>query len=388
MNHPSGRVMSRPALPIDSVLPEINVGLRRHSCLVLHAPTGAGKTTRVPPAIYDAHLPGPAKVIVLEPRRLAARAAARRIAMERGVEVGSEVGYQVRFDRRAGPRTRILVVTPGILLRLLQDDPFLEDTGAVVFDEFHERGLDSDLALGMVRLVQQTVRPELRLVVMSATLEVQAVAHYLGDCPVVASEGRSYPVEIRYQPRGPRQPWPAAAAEAVERVLHDTAGDVLVFLPGVLEIRQTARHLESLAHTHDLAVVPLYGDLPAEQQDVALLPQARRRIVLATNVAETSVTVEGITAVVDTGLARMPMFDQAVGLDRLQLVPIARDSAEQRAGRAGRTQPGLCVRLWSEANHRARPERTEPEIHRVDLTGAVLQLLRMGETDLSQFAWL
>jgi ATP-dependent helicase HrpB len=375
-------------LPITPVLPELVEALRRHPCAVLRAPTGAGKTTRVPPALLDAGLADRGRILVLEPRRLAARAAARRMATERGGRLGDEVGYHVRFDRQCGPQTRILAVTPGILLRFLHDDPFLESTTVVIFDEFHERGLDSDLALGMVRLVQQTVRPELRIVVMSATLAVEAVSTYLGGCPIIASEGRLFPVDVRYEPRPERLSWPSATAAAVARLLDDTDGDLLVFLPGLHEIRQTARQLEPLAAERSLAVLPLHGDLPAEQQDAALLAQQRRKVVLATNVAETSVTVEGITGVVDTGLARMLVFDPGVGLDRLQLGPISRASADQRAGRAGRTQPGVCVRLWSAAAQRGRPEQTEPEIRRVDLAGAVLQLLSLGETDVLRFPWL
>ncbi len=323
-------------------------------------PTGAGKTTRVPPALLDAGIAADRRILMLEPRRLAARAAARRMAMERGGRLGDEVGYQVRFDRQYGPHTRILVVTPGILLRLLHDDPFLESAGAVVFDEFHERGLESDLALGMVRLVQQTVRPELRVVVMSATLAVEAISAYLGGCPIVASEGRLYPVEIAYEPRPEHRPWPAAAAQAAERLLDRTDGDLLVFLPGLQEIRQTARHLEASPRERNLAVLPLHGDLPAEQQDAALLPLDRRKIVLATNVAETSVTVEGVTGVVDTGLARMLTFDAGVGLDRLQLTPISRASADQRpAGRGGRGPACACgcgARRRTAAG-RSRPSR-------------------------------
>lgn len=380
--------MTLSPLPIDSVHPTLQEALRTHACVVLRAPAGAGKTTRVPPALLDSGVAELGRVLMLEPRRLAARAAARRIAQERGSRVGEEVGYHVRFDRQAGPKTRILVVTPGILLRLLQDDPYLESARVVIFDEFHERGLESDLALGMIRLVQQTVRPELRMVVMSATLDVEAVAEYLGGCPIVASEGRMYPVEILYEPRPEKQPWPVTAAQAATRLLERTPGDLLVFLPGLQEIRQTAQELETLAREQELAVLPLHGDLPAEEQDAVLLPQKRRKIVLATNVAETSVTVEGVTGVVDTGLARMLLFDPSVGLDRLKLTPIARSSADQRAGRAGRTQPGVCVRLWSSIAHRARPEQMEPEIRRVDLAGAVLQLLSLGETDVFQFPWL
>ncbi len=380
--------MTRVPLPIDPVLPEFLAALRQQASVVLRAATGAGKTTRVPPAILDAGLAENGRIVMLEPRRLAARAAARRMAAERGGRLGEEVGYQVRFDRQCGPATRILVVTPGILIRLLHDDPYLESTRVVLFDEFHERGLESDLALGMVRLVQQTVRPELRIVVMSATLAVESVSAYLGGCPIVASEGRLFPVEVVHEPRPERQRWPIAVARATERTLERTPGDLLVFLPGLGEIRQTMRHLEDVARERDLAVLPLHGDLPAEQQDAALLPQSRRKIVLTTNVAETSVTVEGVTGVVDSGLARLLVFDPRVGLDRLQLTPISRASADQRAGRAGRTQPGVCVRLWSAGAHRGRAEQTEPEIRRVDLAGAVLQLLCLGETDVMHFPWL
>jgi ATP-dependent helicase HrpB len=380
--------VARDPLPIDAALPPVLDALGRHACAVVRAPTGAGKTTRVPPALLDAGLLSSGQLLLLEPRRLAARAAARRMAAERGGRLGDEVGYQVRFDRQWGPQTRLLVVTPGILLRRLLDDPFLEAVGGVIFDEFHERGLESDLALGMVRLLQQTVRPELRILAMSATLAADTVAAYLGGCPVVASEGRLYPVDVVYEPRPEHQPWPVAAARVAERLLDRTEGDVLVFLPGVQEIRQTARQLEMAARGNDLAIVPLYGDLPAEQQDAALLPQARRKIVLATNVAETSVTVEGVTGVVDTGLARMLVFDPAVGLDRLRLTPVSRAATEQRAGRAGRTRPGVCVRLWNASAQLARPAQTEPEIRRVDLAGAVLQLLAWGERDPLHFGWL
>jgi ATP-dependent helicase HrpB len=376
------------SLPIDVVLPEVVAALQRSSAVVVRAPTGAGKTTRVPPALLDAGLAGTGQILLLEPRRLAARAAARRMAAERGGRVGGEIGYHVRFDRQAGPATRLLVVTPGMLLRRLLDEPFLESVGILIFDEFHERGLDSDLALGIARLLQQTVRPDLRIVAMSATLAVERVAAYLGDCPIVASEGRLFPVEIEYQPRSLQVPWPEAAADATASLLERTDGDILVFLPGMQEIRRTAAALTAHSQADGVLVLPLHGDLPAEEQDRALLPQARRRVVLATNVAETSVTVEGISGVVDTGLARIMNFDPDLGLDRLELVPIARDSAEQRSGRAGRQRPGVCVRLWSEASHRQRPEQTEPEVRRVDLAGALLHLLCMGETDWQHFPWL
>ena len=376
------------ALPIDDVLPELTAALRRHSSVVLQAPTGAGKTTRVPPAILDAGLAATGRLVMVEPRRLAARAAARRMAQERGQSLAEDIGYHVRFDRLVGPRTRIVAVTEGVLLRQLLDDPFLESSSVVIFDEFHERSVNSDLALGMVRLVQQTVRPELRVVVMSATLASERIAAYLGGCPIIRSEGRSFPVEVRHAPKPHKQPWPEAVAQATIDLLDQTPGDVLVFLPGWSEIRHTARLLEPEAAARGLAVAPLHGDLAPEHQDAALLRGPRRRIVLATNVAETSVTVEGVTGVVDSGLARQMSFDPRLGLDRLQLTPVSQASAAQRAGRAGRLQPGICIRLWSEANHRQRPEQTMPEIQRVDLAGAVLQLLCLGEAELARFPWL
>jgi len=377
--------MSRTPLPVDVALPELIGVLQTHNAAVLQAPTGAGKTTRVPPALIEAGL-GP--IVMLEPRRLAARAAAQRMAVEHGSAIGDLYGYQVRFENKVGPNTRVRVVTPGVLLRMLQDDPFLEAISVLIFDEFHERGLESDLALGMARLIQQTVRPNLRVVVMSATLAAEPIAAYLGGCPIVRCEGRLFPVDIQYQARPNEQPWPTAAANATRRLLDQTTGDVLVFLPGLHEIRKTTQELESLTRERDVVILPLYGDLPLEQQDAALRPLSSRKIVLATNVAETSVTVEGVTGVVDTGLARQLSFDPAVGLDRLILGPISRASAEQRAGRAGRTQPGVCVRLWRDVEHRSRPEQTDPEIRRLDLAGALLQLLAFGEKDPASFPWL
>jgi ATP-dependent helicase HrpB len=374
-------------LPIDVVLPQIVAGLRKASAVVLRAPTGAGKTTRVPPALLNAGLAGSGSIVVLQPRRLTARACARRIAHERGVALGDEVGYQVRFDRRIGPKTRIKFVTEGIFLRMLQDDPFLESVAAVVFDEFHERSLNSDLALAMVRRVQETVHPELKLVVMSATMAVEPIVRWLGDCPTVESQGRLHPVEVRYLEDLRNRSIGERVAEAVEQVLDRIRGDVLVFLPGVGEIRQTARKLEPLAAARNLAVLPLYGDLPPEKQDEVFGPINRRKVVLSTNVAETSLTIEGITAVVDAGLARSPCFDPHVGMDRLQLMPISQASAEQRAGRAGRTQPGVCLRLWAERTHHQRPAGDEPEIRRLDLAGPMLELRAWGENDLAAFPW-
>jgi ATP-dependent helicase HrpB len=387
------------SLPIDVVLPDLVAALQSSNCVVLRAPAGAGKTTRVPPALLLAGLAGEktagqskGQIVMLEPRRIAARTAARRMAFERGERVGQTVGYRVRFEESVSRDTRILVVTEGVLLRRLQDDPFLEDIEIVVFDEFHERRLDSDLALAMVRRVQQTVRPELRIVVMSATLDPTAIAKYLGDCPIVESEGRLHPVRIDYlRPgdlrAGERQHMTDLATRGVETVLLQTTGDVLVFLPGVGEIMKTRTELEPLSRRHNLEVLPLFGDMTPEEQDRVLSPCDRRKIVLSTNVAETSVTIEGVTAVVDTGLARQMNFDADVGLDRLELTPISKASTDQRAGRAGRTQPGVCLRLWEESAQRRRPDFDAAELHRVDLSSAVLRLFAWGEADIAAFPW-
>lgn len=380
-------------LPIDTVLPRLCSVLRDHPAVVLRAPTGAGKTTRVPPALL-ASMPGSEVgaagdkiVLMLEPRRLAARAAARRIADERRTRLGDEVGFHVRFERVSSPRTRILVVTEGLLVRMLQDDPFLERVGVVVFDEFHERNLDTDLALALVRKVQTQVRPDLKIVVMSATIAAGEVSRWLGDAPVIESEGRLFPVDIAYLASEDTRPVHLVVAAGVQRALAATAGDVLAFLPGVGEIRRTREELAALAQKQNIELHELYGDLPSDRQDAVLRRSDRRKIVLSTNVAETSVTIEGVTAVVDSGLARILRYDAGVGLDRLELDRIAKDSADQRAGRAGRTEPGVCLRLWTEREQRSMRDREDPEIRRVDLAGAALQLLCFGETDLESFAW-
>lgn len=377
-------------LPIDDVLGDVLAALRHGPNVVLKAPTGAGKTVRVAPALLgfsEVH----GTVLLLEPRRVAARAAARRIAIERGATLGGEIGYHVRFDRKTGPATRLVAMTTGIFLRRIQDDPFLEGIGAIVFDEFHERSLDVDLALAMARKAQREVRKDLRLVVMSATLDPAPVARFLGDALVVESAGRSYPVEIRHHAPGddrmPDRAAERAIASAVDLLLGETDGDVLVFLAGVGEIRRARSALEALASERGLDLAELYGDLPAEEQDAVLRRGLRRKVVLATNVAESSVTIENITAVVDTGYARVMRFDRAVGVDRLELARISRASADQRTGRAGRTAPGVCLRLWSAHDDRALRATEDPEVRRVDLSRAVLELRAWGESELRAFAW-
>jgi len=374
-------------LPIDEILPALAAALASSPNAVLRAPPGAGKTTRVPPFLLDTGLAG-GRVVVLEPRRIAARAAARRIAEERGWTVGEEVGYQVRFERRARPDTPLLVVTEGILVQMLQADPLLERIGTLVFDEVHERSLFTDLALALARRVQAEVRPDLRLLAMSATLEAAPLAAFLGGAPLVESEGREHPVEIVRLTRRDERPLPQQVEAGVRRALAAVEGDVLVFLPGAGEIRACEAALAPLAGTATLAVIPLFGDLPAAAQDAALRPIGRRKVILATNVAETSVTVDGVAAVVDSGLVRRLQHDPATGLDRLVLGRVSRASADQRAGRAGRQGPGWALRLWTEHDERGLLPFEQPEIARVDLAWAALQLLAWGERDLAAFGWL
>ncbi|MBI5506641.1 MAG: ATP-dependent helicase HrpB [Deltaproteobacteria bacterium] len=381
------KTRTRESLPIDAVLADVVASLAQRPNLVLRAPTGAGKTTRVAPAILDSGFCG-GTVVLLQPRRVAARAAAARIALERGAgELGEEIGYAVRFDRKVGPRTRLVAMTEGVFVRRLQDDPFLEGIGAVVFDEFHERSLDADLSLAMTRKVQREARTDLRLVVMSATLDAAPIARFLGDAPVIESRGRLHPVEIRNLAVGGEVRLESAVAAAVETALDQTEGDVLVFLPGLAEIRCAGEKLADSARRRGLVVMEMYGDLPAQQQDAVLRRAERRKVVLSTNVAETSLTIENITAVVDSGLARVLRLDPAVGLDRLELTRISRASADQRAGRAGRTAPGLCLRLWSAHDDASLRATEDPEIRRVDLSRAVLELRCWGEPSAGEFGW-
>ncbi len=371
------------SLPVDEVLPALLAGLAQHGVCVLSAPPGSGKTTRVPGAIIDAGLQG--EVWVLQPRRLAARSAARRVAAERGSGLGDEVGYQVRFDTRAGKSTRIRFVTEGILVRQLVRDPFLPGVGAVVLDEFHERSLEADLALAMLTEIRETVREDLQLVVMSATLDNASVSAFLAPCGVVEADGRLHDVRVEHLPG--RGELDARVSTAVRQALEETVGDVLVFLPGVREIAACQAALSEMAGRRGLLVLPLHGQLAPDQQDAAILSGDQRKVVLATNVAETSVTIEGVTAVVDSGLARVLRHDPGRGLDRLELTTIRRASAEQRRGRAGRTAPGVCYRLWSLAEERGMPAFETPEIRRLDLAGLVLQVRAFAGRDPGEFGW-
>ncbi|MBX9606263.1 MAG: ATP-dependent helicase HrpB [Gammaproteobacteria bacterium] len=366
--------MSADPLPIDAVLPDLLASLGRHPRLVLEAPPGAGKTTRVPLALIgEPWCTG--RVLMLEPRRIAARAAAGFMAAALGEAVGETVGYRIRFERKVSARTRIEIVTEGILTRMLQDDPLLDGVSAVLFDEFHERNLASDLGLAMCLEVQAGVRPELRLVVMSATLDGERLAAYL-DAPRVTSEGRSYPVEVSYRPLGPRETPELQFKRAVETALAETEGDVLCFLPGKAEIERSAR----LVAEFGVAVETLHGELDVDAQARVLKSAGMRRIVLATNVAESSVTLPGVRAVVDTGLAREPRFDPVSGMSRLETVTIAQSSARQRAGRAGRVAAGRCYRLWPQSQ--LLDAATRPEIQQVELTSLLLEIKAWGSTDL------
>lgn len=373
------------ALPIDDVLPSMIAAVRQRRAAVLVAPPGAGKTTRVPGALVDAGAVS-GGVVVLQPRRLAARLAATRVASERGCELGREVGYEVRFDRRVSDATRIRFVTEGVLTRRMLSDPELRGVGCVIVDEFHERHLDGDLALALVERLRAQ-RPELAVVVMSATLDAEPVAAFLGGAPVVRSEGRAFPLAIEHVEQPDDRPLGRQVAAAVRRVAQERLdGDVLVFLPGAGEIRRCAEDLTEVAALFDLAVLPLHGELTVEEQDRAVRPARQRKVILATNVAETSVTIDGVVCVIDSGVARIARHSPWSGLPSLQIEPVSRASCAQRAGRAGRTRPGRVIRLYTKHDHDARRAFEPPEILRADLAGAALELYGAG-TGIAALRW-
>jgi ATP-dependent helicase HrpB len=379
------KLMTRKSpLPVDVMLPEIISSLQRIPNLIIESPPGAGKTTRVPPALLEIVR---GEVMVLEPRRIAARLAARRVAWELGEQVGETVGYQVRFEEAVGPRTRLRFVTEGILTRRLLSDPSLKGVDAVVLDEFHERHLDSDFSLALLKRLQRT-RPDLRIVVMSATLDAAPVARYLDSCPILRSEGRLFELTIKHRPYSPA-PLHAQVKSAVELLLDDGhLGHTLVFLPGAAEIRRTIRECEAVARRARLLVLPLHGDLSPEEQDRAVSPSPQRKLILATNVAESSVTVEDVTAVIDSGLARISTYSPWTGLPTLHLGRISKASAKQRAGRAGRTGPGKVLRLYPEEDYLLRPDQETPEILRSDLSRLCLALRAMQIRNSNTVDWL
>ncbi|MGS0939702.1 ATP-dependent helicase HrpB [Pseudomonas luteola] len=379
-------------LPIDTVLPTLRAALVERDEAVLEAPPGAGKTTRVPLALLDEPWLADQRILMLEPRRLAARAAAERLAAEYGEPVGETVGYRIRLESKVGPRTRIEVVTEGILARRLQDDPALEGVGLVIFDEFHERSLDADLALALTLNGRELLRDTpLKVLVMSATLEGERLSALLQGAPVVRSEGRMFPVEIKWgRPYSADERLEPRAVQTILQALDEQSGSLLVFLPGQAEIRRVQELLDdALAGRVDIRIAPLYGelDLAAQRAAIEPAPAGIRKIVLATNIAETSLTIEGVRVVIDAGLAREPAFDPGSGMTRLATRRISRASATQRAGRAGRLEPGVCYRLWSETQHDQLPAYDSPEILQADLAGLALQLARWG-ADADELVWL
>jgi ATP-dependent helicase HrpB len=372
-------------LPIDALVPDILAHLRTARALVVEAPPGAGKTTRIPPALLE--LDG-RDVLVLEPRRLAARLAARFVSAERGEPLGETVGYQVRFEEVASPRTRLRFLTEGVLTSRLLSDPALDRVGTVVLDEFHERHLEGDLALALLRRLQRTTRPDLRLVAMSATLDAAPVACYLGDARVVRAEGRQYPLEIEYTPHSAAS-LEEEVAGALERLAaRGIAGHALVFLPGAAEIRRAHSRCSALAARHGWLLLPLHGDQSPEEQDHAVLPSKQRKVILATNVAESSITIDGVGAVIDSGLARVAGHSQWSGLPTLHVARISQASANQRAGRAGRTGPGCAIRLYPLEDFVRRPAHDTPEIARADLAPAALLLEALGAGGFDALEWL
>ena len=378
------------SLPIDAALPQLTSALAGNDAAVLVASPGAGKTTRVPLVLLDEPWAKDKKILVLEPRRLAARAAAARMASTLREQVGDTVGLRVRFVTFESKRTRIEILTEGVFTRLILDDPSLDGIAAVLFDEFHERSLDADLGLALARDAQLGLRPDLKLLVMSATLDGARVAALLGDALAVESEGRVFPVETRYLGRDPRASIERQAADAVERALRAESGSLLVFLPGAGEIRRTEELLKERIRDTNVDIVGLFGALDAREQDRAISPSppGRRKVVLATSIAETSITIEGVRVVIDSGLARVPRYEPDVGLTRLETVRVSRAAADQRRGRAGRTEPGICYRLWDEPQTGSLEPYTRPEILSADLSSFALDLAQWGAGDTGQLAFL
>ena len=381
--------MSPDSLPIHELRATLRETLSSHSRVILQAPTGSGKSTQVPQFILDDHLSETGEILVLQPRRLPTRMLAQRVAAERRQRLGDEVGYQIRMDRVASDRTRIRFITEGILLRMMLADPFLEGIGCIVFDEFHERHLHGDISLARAVALQEELRPDLKLVVMSATLDTKTLEQYLTPCRILQSEGRMFPVDIQYlSSTRPDLPIWEMATRAFEEHAANQPGDVLVFMPGSYEINRTIEALSHCAAAKSCAVLPLHGELPPDVQDAAVNPHARRKIIVSTNVAETSLTIDGVRWVIDSGLARIARFDPYRGINTLYVERISRAAADQRAGRAGRTAPGTCVRLWTERDHDQRAPRELPEVRRLDLAEVLLNLKAAGFNNPNAFRWI
>lgn len=387
--HTAGMSANDP-LPIDEVLPALLAALEARACGVLVAPPGAGKTTRVPLALLEARWLDGGKIIVLEPRRLAARGAAARMAKTLGEAVGATVGIRARMGTKVSARTRIEVVTEGVFTRMILADPALEGIGAVLFDEYHERSLDADLGLALALDCQRGLREDLRILVMSATLDGARVARLLDGAQVIESEGRAYPVETRYLGRDVQQRLEDQVAAAVRRALANEGGSVLAFLPGQGEIMRTAERLAETITDPSIIIAPLYGTMDVAAQDLAVSPAepGTRKVVLATSIAETSLTIEGVRVVIDSGLARVPRYEPDVGVTRLETVRVSRASADQRRGRAGRTEPGVCYRLWDAPQDLALLPFNDPEIMAASLSGLVLDCAEWGAVDPLSLSWL
>jgi ATP-dependent helicase HrpB len=377
-------------LPIDAILDELRETLTAHTSAVLVAPPGAGKTTRVPLALMDESWLQGRSILVLEPRRIAARAAAERMAHSLSEAVGGRIGLRARMVSKSGPKTRIEVVTEGVFTRMILDDPELSGVGAVLFDEFHERSLDADLGLALALDCQRCLRVDLRILPMSATLDGARVAQLLGDAPVISSEGRAFPVETRYLDRDANARIEDQMADALMRALRAECGSVLAFLPGQGEIRRVEERLKDRISDPTIVLAPLYGAMDMKAQDLALepVPKGLRKVVLATSIAETSITIEGVRVVIDSGLARVPRFEPDVGVTRLETVRVSRAAADQRRGRAGRTEPGVCYRLWDEAQTQSLPAFAEPEIRSADLAAMLLDCAEWGTSDPLSLSWI
>ena len=375
-------------LPIDSHLPEICENVRNNPITIIEAPPGSGKTTRVAPALLEMQFTTGQKIYLLQPRRIAAKSVGERVAWEQGSRIGHRIGYQVRFDSQVSRDSQLIIATEGVLLRRLQDDAALSDTNIVILDEFHERSLESDLLLGMLRRIQQALRDDLKIVIMSATIDSGLIQSQLDGAPIVRVDSPNFPVSIRYCYSRPDDKMVDRMVNAILDIADANQGDILAFLPGMGEIKQCNDSLLQSRLGRECEVVQLFGGMQLDEQSKAIEPSTVRRIVLSTNVAETSLTIEGIRIVVDSGLARVMRFSSDVGLDRLSLENISQASATQRAGRAGRVAPGICCRLWTEASERARAAFLEPEIRRVDIVSAILQLYAWGEGESDDFPWL
>ncbi len=373
-------------LPVEIILDELNEALSGTGTAVLQAPPGSGKTTRVPLALLNKSWLKGRSILMLEPRRLAATNAARYMASLSNEPVGEKIGYAIRYERKTSAHTRLEVITEGLLIRRLQSDPELKNVGLVIFDEFHERSLSADLALALCRETQQGLRDDLHILVMSATLDAEPLSQMLEKCPIISASGRSFPVSVDYLTEMEKHRIGEGTALGVRHALQETRGDILAFLPGTGEIRRCHEQLRDLSTQIDIR--PLYGGLPFADQEAAILPGKRRRVVLATNIAETSLTIEGIESVVDSGWERRPRFDAARGMTRLDTLRISRASAEQRAGRAGRLGPGKCFRLWSEGTHGTLLPFSPAEIRQADLAPLAMELAAWGTVDAAELTWM